>query len=182
MGINFLYPVPSYDSFMNDLLNLDEWEHRMVFGMKYAIGGRLNEWPIKFRKEKLESGKKRLTITCNTLKNPIQQIRECQINMEAEPELVQLVREFRKEYRERDPAEWWGTDRTLRNWYYKSLGKIYEGTSPHFLRHVRATHVRGEWKRLGFKGPVDIIDFKKYFGWRSAVSADRYSHVGLDLI
>ncbi len=182
MAINFLYPVPSYDSFMNDLLGIDDWETRIVFGMKYAIGGRLNEWPIKFRKEIMPDGKKRLTITCNTLKNPIQKIRECQINMDAESDLVQLVREFREEYQVKKRGEWWGTDRTLRNWYYKSLGKIYEDTSPHFLRHARATHIRGEWKRLGLKAAVDIIDFKKYFGWRSAVSADRYSHVGLDLI
>ncbi len=184
MADNQTYPVPPYDEFIGELQAIPDYEHRNTLAMLYAIGGRINEFPKSFLMKKREDGKKILIIKASVLKNPKRKMKTIHINMKKETDLVDMVRDFKEQWKKYNrPTEFWYQDRTIRNWYYDSLRKVWPGTSPHFLRHCRVTHVSENWDRLGFRKQLSIPQLKDYFGWARLESAATYFHLGeMDII
>lgn len=184
-------PVPPYESLRDVLLGMDNQEHAMIFTTKYLTGCRLNEWPMSFQKGvSEETGSKVVWVTTNLLKNPTRKTKRIAISITAEPKLVSYMRDWKdywKDWKKRR-AEWnkrnfWYTGRVLQKWYKENLEQEYPGTSPHFLRHCRATHFVTEWRKLGLKAAPSISQLMGYFGWSRLASAQTYFRLGeMDII
>ena len=168
---------------MDQLYDIEDRDSRMTFAIKYATGCRLNEWPTAFRKVRDRTDDTRvIEIETNVLKNPYMKTKVIPMNIDREQELVELVRDFKDKWKQNE-KHFWRTGRTVENWYEKTLKKEYVETSPHFLRHCRATHVVREWKDLGFKDQISIVQLMNYFGWHKIESARTYLRLGeMDII
>ena len=176
-----LVDIPDYE----DLVKVFESIHpmaAMVWGTKYLTGCRLNEWPTKINIHPEDENF--LSVTVNTLKNPVQTMRAIPIDREQEADLIVMLRNFWK--RHLVEGEFWvsglkdkkpkSKDKELERKYKEYMEPHFPETYPHFLREFRIHHVIRNPKRLGL--PIYREDqLCQYFGWSNFRSAAPYRHL-----
>lgn len=156
---------PSLNDIKTMAEQIEDLRVRALFIIGYLTGGRVSEIVRAVRKKNINfierDDRKIMLITMPNLKHRERHVKDIPIPFDREPELLNMFMEYLGTLGGEDYLFDIG-----RNQAYKLLQK-YVGCNPHYLRHIRATHL------------VVYYDFNEhllmqYMGWSDTRPAKAY--------
>ncbi len=148
--------IPSYQETIEYIKEMDHPKVQALFTILYLTGARIREIVRSLEKKDIQllekDGKKIMLVTLYNEKNRRRKVKKIPINIEKEYDLVEI---FLKYIDELDD-EGFIFDMTHNNAW--RLIKKYTGVNPHYIRHLRLTHLVTEFN-------FNEQELKIFAGW-----------------
>jgi len=156
--------IPSYSKILRYVKEIEDKKVRALFSILYLTAARISEVVRRMEKKDIEiiekDGKKIMLVTLFNEKNKQRKIKKIPINIEKEYPLVVAFLEYV------DSIEDDVIFKFSRKHAFKLLRK-YVGVNPHYIRHIRLTHLVTEFN-------FNEYELKIFAGWTDTRPAKSY--------
>lgn len=161
--------IPSYEDMINMANAIKDDDLRALFSILYVTGARINEVIGSSQRKDFVLGNvklkgvpiKCLIITLLNEKNKRRTKKNLPIRLDREMPFIKIIWNYIKDMNPELPVFDFGY-----SWAYKRLWKAI-GMNPHFIRHIRATH-------LVTKYDLSQVKLIRWLGWSDPRPSEHY--------